>query len=95
VRKSCSSWLWDAGNIGAWAVGDGDGLAVGSSVGVGSLSEGSGVRAVGGVDISGDSGGNVGTVPSSTPGTSTGDEAEGGNERLERLHVDESEFGIL
>jgi len=95
VRKSGSSWLWDAGNIGAWAIGDGDGLAVGGSVGVGSLSEGSGVRAVGGVDISGDSGGNVCIVPSSTPGTSTGDEAEGSNESLERLHVDEGERGIL
>jgi len=95
VRNRSSSWLWDASNIGAWAVGDGDGLAVGGSVGVGSLSEGSGLRAVGGVDISGDSSGNVGTVPSSAPGTSRGDEAEGSKESLDRLHDDESQCGIL
>lgn len=73
-------WVGDS----AWAISDCQCLVGSSSVGLGAVSQGSCLWAVGGKSLNSDSGpkGLVG------PGLSSGDEAHGGDEGCERLHVD-------
>lgn len=78
-----------------YVLSDGDGLTLGRSVGLGSLSEGGSLRAEGGVDICGNSGGDNSVVPVRSPSLGCCNESEDGEDRLEGLHLDENDCLFL
>lgn len=83
------SSLFDASRDRNMHTGDGEGLRGSSSVCLGALSEGCGLRAESCVDISGYCGPDSGVVrPARAPCPSSGDEAEDGEDGLNGLHVD-------
>lgn len=81
-----AGWLWLLD--GARAVSDGDGLLGSRSVCLGTLGEGGGLWAVGGVGCDDLSGVGSLVVPSAVKGSSSGDESEDGEEALNGLHFD-------
>jgi len=78
-RNISGSWVgWDCSRIRAGAVGNGKSFTSGRSIRLGTLSECRGFRAVGGIDISGDSSPDGGAV--AVPGFSRGNEGQDGED---------------